>query len=262
MPEVQPSPSPPATPLAAVLTASGGTPDDGIAGVKTSGGDGRADVTKCGGDSSVAGTKASSVSGGGGGGGGDGSKSGTKKREQSRSPEASPAGPADGKQGAGGAAATASADDDKGGDGDESESDWSVVSDTEVRGIRSLMQKHGEDWRSVLGVEADERLDMEIEAIKVQNDQLSGALPPSEDPAKKARSILSVMIAKASRKLPRAVHRQILDTFQVIILEPYHYPPVCKVTSYFYFLLSFRQEEPRVPCVGTRPPVVVVVDEW
>lgn len=115
------------------------------------------------------------------------------------------------------------------GGGEDSHSEWSDVSDSEVKGIRNLRKRHGDDWRGVLGVEADERLGLEVVAVKVENNQLSGVLPPSEDPAKRPRQIMSVMITKASRKLPRAVHRQILDTFQVVILEPYYYPLNCKV---------------------------------
>lgn len=187
---------------------------------------------KISGGEGVAGLK---FSGGDGGVGVGGER--REDKEPSRSPKALSARSAVGDLGVGAAAAATRAADGDGGDGggggggDDSDSDWSVVSDTEVLGIRSLRQQHGEDWRSVLGVEADERLSLEIEAIKAKNDQLSGSLPPSEDPGKKARPMLSVMIAKASRKLPRAVHRQILDTFQVLILEPYHYPPVCKVKT-------------------------------
>lgn len=214
--------SPTATAAAAAVSTTargkpGGGAGDAVAGFKISGGEG------------VAGLK---FSGGVGVGvGGDRWKNG----EPSRSPAATAARPAVRDLGVVPAAAAARGADadggNDGGDGDDSDSDWSVVSDTEVLGIRSLREKHGEDWRSVLGVEADERLSLEIEAIKVINDQLSGSLPPSEDPGKKARPMLSVMIAKASRKLPRAVHRQILDTFQVLILEPYHYPPACKVKN-------------------------------
>lgn len=212
------------------MKISGG---EGVAGLKFSGGDGGVGV------------------------GVGGEKKEKKKGEPSRSPGVLAARSIVGDLGVHAAGATAQ--EAEGDGGDDSDSDWSVVSDTEVLGIRSLRQKHGEDWRSVLGVEAGERLSLEMEAIKVENGQLSGSLPPSEDPGRKARSILSVMIAKASRKLPRAVHRQILDTFQVLILEPYHYPPVCKVknkeeTGRVWVLHFFRvtRKEPPVIRGGRR----------
>lgn len=113
--------------------------------------------------------------------------------------------------------------------GDRSDSPWSEVSDTEIGAMRSLMEIHGTDWRRVLGVESEEKLKMEMEEIRIRVGQEAGELPPTEDQAKMPRIVVSVMIPKASRKLPRDVHRKLLDSFQVMILEPLYYP-VCSTT--------------------------------
>lgn len=114
--------------------------------------------------------------------------------------------------------------------GDGSESPWSDVSDTEIGALRSLKEIHGEDWRRVLGVEAEERLGLEMDEIRVRVGQEAGELPPTEDQAKKPREIVSMLVPKASRKLPRDVYRQVLESFQILILEPFHYPAVSTST--------------------------------
>ena len=82
----------------------------------------------------------------------------------------------------------------------------------------------------MLGVEAEERLGLEMDDIRVRVGQEAGELPPTEDQAKKPREIVSMLIPKASRKLPRDVYRQVLESFQIMILEPYYYPAVSTVS--------------------------------
>ena len=107
-----------------------------------------------------------------------------------------------------------------------SDSDDSV---TFVPALRSVKAKYGDDFYKVFRVEAMERLEEEKEVIRVEEGQRLGTMPPSESPSKKARDITGVMIPRATRKLPRDVHRKILDMFQVVILEPLYYPPPSEV---------------------------------
>lgn len=109
---------------------------------------------------------------------------------------------------------------------------------------KSLKLRLGDDWRAKEGVQAAEVLEAEVEKFRVLELQQSGELPPSEDPKKKPRKMGSLLIRKASKKLPRDVHRTVLDLFQVMILEPYHYPPVAELR------VSLRscQRATRYPC--------------
>lgn len=107
----------------------------------------------------------------------------------------------------------------------------SSMTDTDVTALRSMVAQHGMDWREKIGFEAHEALAEEKETIKVRKKQALGELPPDEDPKLKARQIMSVMIRTASLKLPHEVHRKILDIFQVMILEPYYYPPIDEVRT-------------------------------
>lgn len=112
------------------------------------------------------------------------------------------------------------------------DSDSSDVSDTEVAAMRSIIRQHGADWREKPEIEPEDLLAEEKETIKIRALQERGQLPRDEDPTvNKPRVIAGKMIQNASRKLPREVHRKILDIFQVIILEPYYYPPECKVRN-------------------------------
>lgn len=121
--------------------------------------------------------------------------------------------------------------DSEGRRGGGSDSPWSDISATTCQGYRNIKEKYGEDWREVLGVEAEERLEEEREAVRIREAQESGALPSSEGPSKGPRPIGSLRIPKASLKLPREVYRQVLDSFQVLILEPHFYPAVSDVRA-------------------------------
>lgn len=112
-------------------------------------------------------------------------------------------------------------------DVDEDDSDSSAESEDSVTfapALQVMKAKYGDNFYRDLGVEANERLKEEQEVIRVREGQRKGTMPPTEDPTKVAREMVGVMIPGASRKLPRDVHRKILEMFQVIILEPFYYP--------------------------------------
>lgn len=75
-------------------------------------------------------------------------------------------------------------------------------------------------------VRGDGRVDQVLEegrALELQ--EVEKLMTTDSSTSTKARDIRSLMIHKASVKLPRDVHRAILDLFQVTILEPDYYPP-------------------------------------
>lgn len=84
----------------------------------------------------------------------------------------------------------------------------------------------GDAGRAVYGVQGDSRVDQVLEegrALELQ--EVEKLMPTGSSTSTRARDIRSLMIHKASVKLPRDVHRAILDLFQVTILEPDYYPP-------------------------------------
>lgn len=112
-------------------------------------------------------------------------------------------------------------------------SDSSDVSDTEVAAMRSIIKRHGADWRELPDINPEDLLAEEKETIKIKALQERGELPPVEDArVNKPRDIGGIMIHQASRKLPHEVHRKILDIFQVMILEPYYYPEPTQVKTF------------------------------
>lgn len=118
---------------------------------------------------------------------------------------------------------TLSVDVDGDGDGSDSNAE-SEDSVTFAPALLVMKAKYGDNFYKDLGVEANERLKEEQEVIRVREGQREGTMPPTEDSTKVAREMVGVMIPGASRKLPRDVHRKILEMFQVIILEPFYYP--------------------------------------
>lgn len=126
---------------------------------------------------------------------------------------------------------------------DDYDSDSSDVSDTEVAAMRSIIRRHGADWREKPEIEPEDLLAEEKETIKIRARQEQGELPPDEDSSvNKPRVIDGLLIQHASRKLPHEVHRKILDIFQVIILEPYYYPPECQVRNNWCLMRRLAKE--------------------
>lgn len=72
----------------------------------------------------------------------------------------------------------------------------------------------------------DGRVDQSLEesrALELQD--VEKLIKTDGSTSTRTRDICSLMIHKASVKLPRDVHRAILDMYQVTILEPHYYPP-------------------------------------
>lgn len=74
-------------------------------------------------------------------------------------------------------------------------------------------------------VSRNDRLDHDMETNEVLELEEVEKRLSNDGGSTGTREIYGMMIQEASVKLPRDVHRAILDLFQVIILEPNHYPP-------------------------------------